>query len=95
MIEFFCALATVLVLCLAMATQPRRASCPVGWYVNGIRPTGSFECRPIPIGNPDYDGTWGKPDRSIERPGAILGRLYCTGGTHPIVRNERTVGCQR
>jgi hypothetical protein len=94
-IEMFCTIGSIAILCCAMVTQPRVARCPGGWYVNGIRPTGSFECRRIPGGNPDFDGTWGRPDRSFERVGALQGQLYCTGGTRPIVRNETTVGCQR
>ena len=95
MTEVVSLLVTLIVLCVSMATQPTRARCPADWYVNGIRPTGSFECRRAPGGNPDHDGTSGRPDMTIDLPGVVLGRIYCTGGAHPVVVNERAVGCQR
>lgn len=93
--EVACAIATILVLCWSTATRPRGARCPQGWYVDGIRPTGRFDCARTPGGDIMYDGAGGYPDRAVDLPGRLGGRLYCTGGSHPIVVNERTVGCQR
>ena len=79
--DLVCALATVVALCCASVIRPQHARCPATWYVNGIRPSGVFECR------------------RVDLPGVIHGRIFCTGGTHPIVvltdREARTVGCQR
>lgn len=98
-VEFVCTIASVLLLCIAMCKQPRAARCPSGWFVHGIRPSGYFECLRVPGGDPEYDGTWGRPDRSIDRLGFLRSRIYCTNGTHPVVvledRQARTVGCQR
>lgn len=86
---------TLVLQVLAMLVTPARATCPSGHYVNGIRPSGAFSCLPTPVGDPEYDGTYGKPDRSVQPPGELESRIYCTGGTHPVVRDHRTVGCQR
>jgi len=45
--DLVCAIATVVMLCCAAATRPQRARCAPGWYVNGIRPSGRFECRRV------------------------------------------------
>ena len=69
-----------------------RASCPPGWSVNGIRPSGEYEClgelRPPGCGEPDATSP------PCMRPASSRGRLYCTGGTIPIVVDHKTVGCQ-
>jgi len=75
--------------------EPNRGGCPAGWHHEGIRKTGRYECVRAPVGSMDFDGTWGKPDRSYVPPGRVESRIYCTGGAQPIVVNERTVGCQR
>lgn len=71
-------------------TQPSSARCPAGWYLNGVRQTGVYECRRAP---------GGAPDRTVDRLGWYRSRVWCTGGTRPIVvledREARTVGCQR
>lgn len=99
LIEYLCTMASLLVICAAMVCHPQRARCPVSWYVNGIRPSGRFECLRVPGGDPEYDGTWGRPNRSIDYPGSIEGQLHCTNGMHPIVvlhdRTARAVACAR
>jgi hypothetical protein len=47
--DLVCAIATVVALCCAAVTRPQHARCPPGqgWYVNGIRPSGRFECRRV------------------------------------------------
>lgn len=101
LIDLGCALLTVVLLCWCMAVQPQRAVCPGGWYVNGIRPTGVYECRRAPGGDPRLDGAGGAPDGTIDRPGWYRGRIWCTGGARPIVvlaradSEARTVGCSR
>lgn len=88
-------LATIALLCISMVMRPTHARCPIGWYVNGVRPSGGFQCLRAPTGDPDYDGTWGHPDRTIDHPGDLRGRIYCTGGATPIVVDDRAVGCMR
>jgi hypothetical protein len=78
-----------------LLTQPTHASCPHGWHHNGVRVSGDFMCERAPVGDPDQDGVWGRPDHSVVPSGLLPGKVYCTGGAHPIVVNERVVGCQR
>lgn len=72
-----------------------RAQCPPTMFVNGIRPSGFFQCLPKPGGDPDDDGIIGHPDLAADPDGELYGRLWCTGGSHPIIVDSRTVGCQR
>jgi hypothetical protein len=87
---------SALVLCAAMAMHPTESTCPEGWYVEGIRPTGRYRCRPRSLlpdhpargherDDPDDPATWHE----------IHGAIYCTGGSFPIVVSARVVGCGR
>lgn len=93
------AIATVALLCCSTVARPKHARCARTWYVNGVRPSGVFECRPAAGGDPRFDGVFGTPDRARDRPGWLRSRIHCTNGTHAIVvlgdRENRTVGCQR
>ncbi len=83
----------ILVTVLASITMPTTASCPMNMYVEGVRPSGVTRCvRPLP----DDPNHWpGEPEPEPSRlEDEIPLRIYCTGGTIPIVVNERTVGCQ-
>lgn len=65
--------------------------CRPGWYVEGIRPTGAARCRPVP---PKHCGEPVPPDNKPCPPddrSEPIG-IYCTGGSHPIVVDSRTVG---
>lgn len=95
LLELFFTLVSILILCVAMTIHPTHARCPDTWHGDGVRPSGEFHCLPTPIGDPDYDGTYLRPERSTQPPGELHGRIYCTGGSHAIVIDERTVGCQR
>lgn len=66
----------------AAVYRPVRAACPPAWHHDGVRRSGAFECTRSPVGD-----TW--------PPGRLEGRIYCTGGTVPVVVTERVVGCQR
>lgn len=94
------AIVTLALLCYATTCRPDHASCWPGWYVNGIRPSGVYECRRVPGGDQLYDGAGGYPDRTVDRPGWYRGEIVCTGGRYPVVvlaRHEadaRVVGCQ-
>lgn len=82
-----CALITLVILAASAVCRPESAKCPRGTYLHtGIRSSGSFACARSLIG-PEND--------AVQPPGILLGRIYCTGGSRPIVVNERVVGCQR
>lgn len=86
---------TVAITVLAFLHHPTRAACPTGWIAQGVDPSGVFCCTPAPVGDPNFDGTFGHPDRSVQPPGVVCGRIYCTGGARPIAIGALTVGCQR
>jgi hypothetical protein len=75
---------------------PLTESCPPGHDLRtGVRRDGRFECWPWPVGDPEWDGTWGRsPDRSVQPPGIVDRKIHCTGGSRPIVVDYKTVGCQ-
>lgn len=88
-------LVTFALLALAFALRPSAASCPPGRDLRtGIRRDGRFECWSAPVGDPDWDGTWGRPERGVQAEDAIGSRIFCTGGSVPIVVDARRVGCQ-
>lgn len=81
---------------LACIVRPDRARCPAGYDLRtGIRADGRFACWPHPVGDPEWDGTWRRPERARQPDGVLESRIWCTGGARPIVVNARTVGCQR
>lgn len=89
----------VLVFCAVL--RPQHATCPVGMDLRtGVQSDGSFACWPHPVGNPDLDGTWrpelghAVPDVSVQRSWVIVGQVYCTGNTRPVIENWRSVGCR-
>ncbi len=94
MIEPLATIASILVLCVCMLVKPTHVICPAGWYVNGVRPSGQTECLPVPSGFEELTDR-GIVDHSIEPPGYVRVRIYCTGGMRPIVVDQRTIGCQR
>ena len=96
LLDLACFLITILLFCYGMIIAPDRMTCPPHWHNDGVRRNGRFSCIPEPVGDPDWDGTWQRsPDRSIQPPGEIRSRIYCTGGARPISVDGRTVGCQR
>jgi hypothetical protein len=70
--------------------SPSHQTCLRGFYVNGVRPNGSYECRSIPPRDDQLD-EWIKS--AVEQ--SYKAQVYCTGGSHPIVVDYKTVGCQR
>lgn len=87
---------SLLFLVVSCLGHPTRARCPIGYDLRtGIRSDGRFECWPSPTGPSEWDGTWARPERSVQPDGVIESRIYCTGGARPIVVDARTVGCQR
>jgi hypothetical protein len=74
--------------------QPSSARCDRGWSLGeGIRRDGRFAC----YSPPPHD--CGEPRGPYERPcppaRKKYARIYCTGGSVPVIQDERTVGCTR
>lgn len=91
MTEILCLIASVAILCWSMATHPSRVECPRGWYAEGVRPDGETRCRPTPARDcpttAQCDDGW--------LPGALEDRVWCVGGTVPVVDDDgRVVSCQ-
>jgi hypothetical protein len=89
-----CLIITLALLCWTIAAHPSGAQCPPRWYVNGVRPSGAYECRPAVTADPDNDGTWGHRDVTPYDPAVIRGQIYCEAGTRSVVIDERTVACR-
>lgn len=90
-----CTLFSMAALSYGVMRRPARIVCPVGWHNNGVRmATGIVVCTRNPIGDPDWDGTFGRPDRSVEPPGFWMTRIYCPR-TLPLVIDDRLVQCDQ
>lgn len=88
-------LVSLVLLAIAFVLRPERARCPDGRDLRtGIRRDGHFACWSRPIGDPEWDGTFGRPDRSVQRDDAVEGRIWCGAGAVPVVVDERTVACE-
>ncbi len=95
--ELFFALLLVLVVVGATFIRPTRATCPAGSYVEGVgtgayRPAGRTQCLSV---EPDYDCSGANTCHGRAPRWRVPMQIYCSGGTAPIVVDERTVGCQR
>lgn len=74
--------------------KPRSVTCPQGWYVNGVRPSGATQCLPSPPPNcgeprPPHDQPC--PEAAVEIPR----RVYCEDNEQPLVVDERSVRCAK
>ncbi len=93
---------------IALALYVGCNTCPRDTYVNGVRPSGVFECCPA-LGPDDADCSRAPADKR-ERPrwerecaaqrldvadDCVRSVIVCTGGARPIWKDARTVGCQR
>lgn len=87
MTDLLCAIATVALLCFSMVAQPKRATCPPGWWLDGVSYDGRFGCA-----FSDDKREWPPIDAY---PSEVYGRIHCTGGTRAIRTGTRSVGCQR
>ena len=83
---------------VSLFVRPERAQCPPGWFVEGVRRDGGTHCRRV---IPDDPLDWPGDDRRDRgrrdvKPDdtSLPMQIYCTGGSVPIVVDERTVGCQ-
>lgn len=95
MIDVVSAVMSVALLVWSAVARPAAGGCPEAWYVNGVRPSGAYECLRAPGGDPLYDGAGGYPDRTVDRPGWLVGRVWCGTGAVPILVDERRAGCRR
>lgn len=95
--------ASFVLLALCAVLRPHAARCPAGMDLRtGIRADGSYQCWPHPAPRPgmsyadylDFDGTFGKPERSVQASWVLAGRIYCTGMGRPTVLDYQRVGCQ-
>lgn len=75
-----------------LAVRVTRCSAPTGWYVDGVRPDGRFELRPV-LGEPEHDIVDAVRRVVIEDHRRIEGRIYCTGGSTPR-QDGHSVWCQ-
>lgn len=113
LIDIACAWLSVALLCWSAVARPTRAECAPGWDLRtGIRRNGCFTCWQHPVAPrgwdagrfgpiADWDGTFGRPERSVQPAGVLEGRIWCGTGAIPIVvlawrdRDARRVGCGR
>jgi hypothetical protein len=76
--------------------QKERVTCPPGTYVSGVRPDGTSMCVTAPPPGCDEPAGTAReqlPCHYDEK--RVPFKIYCTGGTRPIVVDAHTVGCQR
>lgn len=92
--EVACTIASIVLLIWCFLVRPTEWHTAPGWYMNGVRPDGWFEMRPAPGGNPEDDGTFGRPDVTPVDERFLVGRIWCTGGATPRVSAD-SVWCQR
>ncbi len=60
--------------------------------LEGVRATGRTQCLSV---EPDYDCSGGRACHGHAPRWRVPMQIHCTGGTAPIVVDERTVGCMR
>lgn len=88
-------IASVALLAMCAVLRPHAARCPAGMDMRtGIRDDGSYQCWPHPVGDPEWDGTWQRPERSVQAAWVLEGRVYCTGTDRPAVLDWNLVGCR-
>lgn len=78
---------SVILISMGVLFAPARLACPIGTYLSdGVSRAGWFVCRRTLTGT---------ENDAEQPPGVLVNKVYCTGGSVPIVINERTVGCTR
>ncbi len=79
----------------AMLAARVKVECELGWNVANVKPSGDITCiEKIKV------ACCGEPAGIVcEKPCPVsrqkYTRIYCTNGTKPIWRDEKTVGCTR
>lgn len=87
-------LLSIAVVSVCALVRPDRAECPWGWDLRtGVRHDGAFRCWPHLEGDPEWDGTWQRAERSVQAAWVLEGRVYCSGRT-PVVEDWHRVGCR-
>ncbi len=92
MADLLCAVASLFVFVVALATHPTRAQCPLGFHNNGVRPSGAFVCVRNPIGDDHRNARGILVDDSTAPSGVIYGSIYCRDAV-PVVDDDRSVRC--
>ncbi len=72
-------------------THPSEAMCPVGFYVEGVRPNGVTRCIQVPAH--DVCNTRGGCD-SVAPLVSVPLRVWCSAGQHAVVVDERRIACR-
>ena len=95
-IEALGTVGSMLLLLWACATHQQHFTCAPGWWLpEGVRRDGDFACRRVPVGPELRDGRGVLIDRSEQPDGIVESRVYCTGGSVPVIGDDgRTVSCQ-
>jgi hypothetical protein len=76
-------------------THPSSAQCPRGFFAEGIRRSGAYECKPAPIGDTVRDARGILHDNSVQPPGVIAGQLYCSPSQVPVLLDDgRSMKCR-
>jgi hypothetical protein len=83
--------AAIIALIVSLVWTPI-ARCPDGYYVNGVRPSGRSTCREVPPTRDCGEPKWSPP---CPEPRTFPVRIYCTGGSVPLVLDDATIGCMR
>lgn len=78
------AVSLVILLLVAFVFSPRRAECPRGYWINGVRPSGSFEC--VRDARPELDNEHSELHH-------VEGKLDCPPSFMPIVVDDRHAAC--
>jgi hypothetical protein len=87
------------VACFAWAcaiTPPSKAACPTGWWIpEGVRRSGDFTCRPVPVGDTERLANGRIVDHSVQPVGEREMHVICGVGAVPVIAVDgRTVSCR-
>jgi hypothetical protein len=75
--------------------HPTSAQCPLGFFAEGIRRTGAYECKHAPVGDTYRDARGFLRDHSVQPPGVIVGQLYCSPAQVPVLLDDgRSMRCR-
>ncbi len=81
-------LLSALVNVIGSFARPFMITCPHGWWIDGVRPSGASACLYTP-GREDWPAITDRPVIAIDV------RIYCVAGERPLVIDERSIACVR